>query len=50
MLPPDLGAGAFRNLLTGERLEPARRNDERWLFLAQVFGVCPVGLLMAEDW
>jgi len=48
VLPADLAGRAYRNVLTGERLEPTRRNGEGWLFLAKVFAVCPVGILEAE--
>ena len=47
-LPPDLAGRPFRNLLTGERLEPARKGTESWLFLAKVLGRCPVGILETE--
>jgi len=49
VLPPDLAGRTFRNLLTGERLVPTRKDGESWLFLAKVFAVCPVGLLEAEE-
>ena len=45
VVPPDLAGRTFRNLLTGERHEPARKGDAGWLFLAKVLGVCPVGML-----
>jgi (1->4)-alpha-D-glucan 1-alpha-D-glucosylmutase len=49
LLPPALAGRAFRNLLTGERLEPARKPDEAWLFLARVFATLPVAILEAVD-
>ncbi len=45
LLPPELGGRRFRNLLTGEHLEPARKQDEAWLFLARVFATLPVAIL-----
>ena len=48
LLPPALAGRPFRNLLTGERLEPVRKQDEAWLFLARVFATLPVAILEAE--
>jgi hypothetical protein len=48
LLPPDLAGLAWRNLFTGERLESVRKGNEAWLFLATVFGTCPVAVLRAE--
>jgi (1->4)-alpha-D-glucan 1-alpha-D-glucosylmutase len=47
-LPEGLPAGPYRNLLTGESVQPLVRENERWLFAGDVFRTAPVAMLVNE--
>jgi len=48
MLPEELAGRTFMNLLTGERMEPTRKQGESWLFLARIFATLPVAMLAPD--
>ena len=47
MLPVAFARTPFRNVLTGESLAPAEPEKENVLLLSELFGICPVALLVA---
>ena len=48
MLPGDSPDGAWRDLLTGAVITPARTASERWVFLAQALQAIPVAVLVPD--
>lgn len=49
VLPNRLATRKFRNVLTGEFVEPVHTHGEAWLFVGQVLQTCPVAILEAVD-
>ena len=47
-LPAELPAGPYRNLLTGELVQPLEREGERWLFVGDVLRTSPVAMMVNE--
>jgi (1->4)-alpha-D-glucan 1-alpha-D-glucosylmutase len=47
-LPPDLSARVFRNLLTGERVEPSVDGENAWIEAGDALRICPVALLWGD--
>jgi (1->4)-alpha-D-glucan 1-alpha-D-glucosylmutase len=45
LLPLELAASTFTNLLTGETLQPTSTASESWLFAGQLFADAPVAIL-----
>lgn len=48
MLPGQLATRKFRNVFTGEAVEPAHTRGQTWLFVGQVLERFPVAILEAE--
>jgi (1->4)-alpha-D-glucan 1-alpha-D-glucosylmutase len=48
LLPPALAARRYRNVLTGECIDPTRTATQAWIFAGDVFRVLPVALLVGE--
>jgi (1->4)-alpha-D-glucan 1-alpha-D-glucosylmutase len=47
-LPPGIPSGAYRNLLTGELVQPLERDNAQWLFVGDVLRTAPVAILINE--
>jgi maltooligosyltrehalose synthase len=48
LLPPALAARPYRNVLTGECIDPTRTATQAWIFAGEAFRVLPVALLVGE--
>ena len=46
LLPPELGSRRYRNVLTGQWIEPTRTATQSWIFLGEALRVLPVGVLV----
>ena len=46
LLPPELGSRRYRNVLTGECIEPTRTATQSWIFVGEALRVLPVGVLV----
>jgi (1->4)-alpha-D-glucan 1-alpha-D-glucosylmutase len=45
LVPPSLAGRRYRNVLTGECIDPARTASQAWIFAGDAFRVLPVALL-----
>ncbi|MGE5848687.1 MAG: hypothetical protein ACM362_01005, partial [Candidatus Methylomirabilota bacterium] len=48
LVPPDLGAGPYRNLFTGAELRPSSSNDGTALAVGEILADYPVALLEGQ--
>jgi (1->4)-alpha-D-glucan 1-alpha-D-glucosylmutase len=46
LLPPELGSRRYRNVLTGQYVEPTRTATQSWIFVGEALRVLPVGVLV----
>jgi len=46
LLPPELGSRRYRNVLTGQCIEPTRTASQSWIFVGEALRDLPVALLI----
>ena len=46
LLPPELESRRYRNILTGQLIEPTRSATQSWIFVGEALRVLPVGVLV----